>query len=326
MCIFLKYITFYKLSQGHIAIKLKNIKKSYSLFICVVAMFFLRIIGYYMFFQNSLFHRTLEVRTMKKLLSILLALCMCFSLCFSLASCDDDTPTDNNSTQTNNGGNSNSNSNNNNSSSNGNNTIIPASDSFEELEKAIAKDIEQTVNQLNTKWQSLKSDITTYDEYVDNVDKVEDFYGEINDTALKACVRLQKYTVQYADLIMNFDMSNDDKYDAFDDLLDCIYEDAADDIYDGIYEAILDDMLDTFYNGVLDDSDNAPSYSEWIDVCSDEYSNWLDTCSDVYSNWFDACSDIYSFYFDISSELFSDDIERAEKIFHDYKEDVEKLS
>ena len=81
------------------------------------------------------------------------------------------------------------------------------------------KDIEQTVNQLNTKWQSLKSEIATYDEYVDNADKVEDFYDEINDTVEKACVRLQKYTVQYAELIMNSNISNDNKYDAFDDLL-----------------------------------------------------------------------------------------------------------
>ena len=105
---------------------------------------------------------------MKKIASLLLAFCMCFSLCFALASCSDDTPTNNNSNGTTN-----------NSNNNGNNLDVPKADSFEELEDTIAKDIEQTINQLNTKWQSLKSDIATYDEYVDNADKVEDFYEEM---------------------------------------------------------------------------------------------------------------------------------------------------
>ena len=240
---------------------------------------------------------------------------MCFSLCLALASCDDNTPTNNNSNGTSN-----------NSNNNGNSTNIPTANSFEELEETIAKDIEQTVNQLNTKWQSLKSDIVNYNDYVDNANKVEDFYDEINDTVEKACIRLQKYTVQYAELIMKSNMSNDDKYDAFDDLLDCIYEDVADDLNDGIYEDLFDDMQDALYEGVLDDSDEGPSYSEWYDVRSEEYSNWYDSRSEVYSDWYDTRSDIYSFCYDMRSELWSDDIERAEEIFDDYKEDVEKLS
>lgn len=260
---------------------------------------------------------------MKKLLSILFVLCMCFSLCFALVSCGDDVPTNNNPILDNSNSNSN---NNNNSINNGNNTNIPTTETFEELEETIAKDIEQTVSQLNTKWQSLKSDITTYDEYVDNADKVEDFYDEINDTVEKACIRLQKYTVQYAEVIIKSNMSNDDKYDVFDDLLDCIYEDVADDLYDGIYEDLMDDMQEVLYEGALDNSDDAPSYSDWIDIRSDEYSNWLDTRSDVYSNWLDTRSDIYSFFLDMRGELWSNDIERAKEIFDDYKEDVEKLS
>lgn len=139
------------------------------------------------------------------------------------------------------------------------------------------------------------------------------------------CIRLQEYTVKYAELIMSADMSNDDKYDAFDDLNDCIYDEAADDLNDGIYEGLLEDMQDAIYEKVLDDSDDAKDYSEWYDARSNEYENWYDTRSDVYENWYDTRSDVYSFYYDMRGELWSDDIEKAEKTLVDYKADVEKL-
>lgn len=256
---------------------------------------------------------------------------MCLSLSLLFAGCGNDSNTNNNFSQSKNSGSSskyssNSTGVNNNSSNNGNNINIPTANSFEELERSIANDIEQTINQLSAKWQSLKSEIVDYDDYMDNANKIEDFYDEINETVENACIRLQKYTVQYAELIMESNISNDDKYDAFEDLLDCIYEDATDDLYDDVYGDLLDDMQEVLYEGALDNSDDAPSYSDWIDIRSDEYSNWLDTRLDVYSNWLDTRSDIYSFFLDMRSELWGNDLERAEEIFDDYKEDVEKLS
>ena len=148
---------------------------------------------------------------------------------------------------------------------------------------------------------------------------------KINTQTEQACIRLQEYAAKYAEMIMTSEMSNDDKYEAFDELNDCIYDDAADDLNDGIYDGLLKDMQDALYDGVLDDSDDAPSYSDWYDVRSDEYENWYDTRSDVYEVWYDTRSDVYSFYYDMRGELWSNDIEKAKETLEDYEADVEKL-
>ena len=255
---------------------------------------------------------------MKKLLALLLAIMMIFSL----SACGENQQTGQNT-----GTNQNQSANDDvdNNTDNGETNADLSASTIEELEGNISKDIENTVNALNSEWQTLSATLTTYDDYVKNAEKVEQFYEKINTQTEQACIRLQEYAVKYAEMIMSSDMSNDDKYDAFDDLNDCIYDDVSDDLNDGIYDGLLKDMQDALYEGALDDSDDADSYSDWYDVRSNEYENWYDTRSDVYENWYDTRSDIYSFYYDMRSELWSDDIEKAEDILADYKEDVKKL-
>lgn len=197
--------------------------------------------------------------------------------------------------------------------------------SLEDLENIIDEDITNTVANLYSEWDSLSSIISTYNDYLKNADAIELFYNYINSQIEQVCIRLQIYTVKYAEIILSSDVSNDDKYDAFDDLKDCIYDDMADNVKDDIYDDLLKDMQDLLYDDILDDSDSADSYSDWYDVRSDEYENWYDTRSDVYENWYDSRSDIYSFIYDIRSELWNDDTEEAEKILANYKTDVEKL-
>ena len=255
---------------------------------------------------------------MKKLLAILLAIMMILSL----SACGENQKTGQN-TETNQTQSANENVDNN-TENDKTDTDISAN-TIEELEGIVAKDIEDTVNALNSEWQTLSATITTYDDYVKNTEKVEQFYEKINTQTAQACIRLQEYAVKYAEMIMSSDMSNDDKYDAFDELKDCIYDDASDDLNDGIYDDLLKDMQDTLYEGALDDSDDAPSYSDWYDVRSDEYENWYDTRSDIYGNWYNTRSDVYSFYYDMRGELWSDDLEKAKETLEDYKADVEKL-
>ncbi|MBQ3088032.1 MAG: hypothetical protein IJC36_00180 [Clostridia bacterium] len=261
---------------------------------------------------------------MKKLLALLLVVMMVLSL----SACGENQQTEQNT------GNNQTQSTNNNddiSTDNGKTNVDTtpstntSANTIEELEGIITKDIEDTVNALNSEWETLSATITTYDAYVKNAEKVEQFYEKINTQTEQACIRLQEYAVKYAEMIMTSDMSNDDKYDAFDELNDCIYDDAADDLNDGIYDGLLKDMQDALYEGVLDDSDDAPSYSDWYDVHSDEYENWYDTRSDVYEVWYDTRSDVYSFYYDMRGELWGDDIEKTQKTLDDYKADVEKL-
>jgi hypothetical protein len=196
---------------------------------------------------------------------------------------------------------------------------------FDALTEIVLNDVEDTVSAINSEYEKLITDIDTYEKYHEDTDRVEAFYAKVLNDTKDLCIRMREYSIDFAESIMSSDKSNDEKYDDFDELYDCIYEDASDEIYDEIYDGILDDMYDDLYDGVLDDAyDNIP-YSEWSDARSNEYGWWSDTRSDAYEEWSDFRSDVYEFWSDMRSELWGDDIERAYEKIEDFREDVEKL-
>lgn len=206
-----------------------------------------------------------------------------------------------------------------------NNSSTDKTGSQTPLDETILKDVEATIAALTAEYETLVAEIDTYDKYLENTDRMETFYEKVLSDTENLCIRMREYSVDYAEVILSSDKSNDDKYDDLDDLYDCIYDDAGDEIYDGIYDGVLDDMYDDFYDGLLDDAyDNAP-YAEWSDARSDEYEWWSDTRSDVYEAWSDFRSDVYEFWPDMRSDLWGDDIERAEGTIKDFQDDIEKL-
>lgn len=207
-------------------------------------------------------------------------------------------------------------------------TKAPVANADADLNDIVIKDVEDTVSALSTEYEDLKAEIDTYSKYLSNTDKMEAFYAKICDTNYSMCVRMYEYSLDYAESIVNSNMSNDDKYDEIEELYDSIYDDAGNEIYDGIYDGILEDIYDDFYDGLLDDAyDNEEysEYSEWSDARSDEYEWWSDTRSQVYEDWSDMRSDIYEFQSDLRGELWSDDIDKALEKIEDFREDVEKL-
>lgn len=195
-------------------------------------------------------------------------------------------------------------------------------------EDIAVKNVEDTVSSLLSEYEGLKTETDTYAKYLDNADKMESFYETIRLTNYDLCVKMYEYSLDYAESVVNSDMSNDDKYDALEELYDGIYEDAGDEIYDSIYDGILEDMYDDFYDGLLSDAYDNEEYSEyeeWSDARSDEYEWWSDTRSEVYEDWSDMRSDIYEFYSDLRSSVWNDDIEKANEIIEDFREDTEKL-
>ena len=195
---------------------------------------------------------------------------------------------------------------------------------LEELETRIEEHLAVTIASLNTQWEELAAEIDTYEKYVENVERVSAFYQTVIDESDQMCIMLYEYSAAYARMILDSDMSGDEKYDAIEGINDCLYDDACDEIHDEIYEGLLDEMNDHFYEGILDDAQDDVDYSEWYDVRSEEYSQWYDTASEVYSLYYDAASEIYSFYYDMASELYDRDFERAEKIYERFLEKIAK--
>ena len=195
---------------------------------------------------------------------------------------------------------------------------------LEELEARIEEHLASTIASLNEQWEALAAEIDTYEKYVENAERVSEFYETVIAETEQMCIMLYEYSAAYARMILDSDMSADDKYDAIDGINDCLYEDACDEINDEIYEGLLDDMNDYFYEGILNDAQGDVDYSDWYDVCSEEYSQWYDTASEVYGLYYDAASEIYSFYYDMASELYSRDYERAEKVYGRFLEKIAK--
>lgn len=195
---------------------------------------------------------------------------------------------------------------------------------LEELETRIEEHLAASIASLNTQWEELAAEIDTYEKYVENAEQVSEFYETVIAETEQMCIMLYEYSAAYARMILDSDMSADDKYDAIDGINDFLYEDACDEINDEIYEGLLDEMNDHFYEGILDDAQDDVDYSDWYDVCSEEYSQWYDTASEVYGLYYDAASEIYSFYYDMASELYGRDFERAEKIYERFLEKIAK--
>lgn len=195
---------------------------------------------------------------------------------------------------------------------------------IDELEIRIEEHLDGLLESLGSRWKTLAAETDTYDKYCDNATKVSDFYQTIADETNQMCIMLFDYSAVYARMILDADMSNEEKYEAIDGINDCLYKDACDKIHDEVYKGILDKMNDYYYDGILEDAQDETDYSEWYDVYSDEYSQWYDTGSDVYSTYYDAASDIYAFYYDLSGELYAGDMERAEKTYEKFLHKIDK--
>lgn len=196
---------------------------------------------------------------------------------------------------------------------------------YEELETKIQQDTENTVSALSEEWETLKSEVDTYEKYLENMDLVEAFYEKIYDETELLAIRLREYCLIYAKLIVGSDMSYDDMYDELESIHDSLYEDAGEVIHDDIYDGILDEMYEYYYDGILDDAYEDAEYSEWSDARSEEYGWWSDARSDVYGEYSDYRSDSYGLYSDLRGEIYSEDMEDALDDIEDFEKDIQKM-
>ena len=196
--------------------------------------------------------------------------------------------------------------------------------SVDELDEIVIQDAEDTVAKILSDRNELESSITTYDEYVANIDSIHAFYSDSLLESEQLGLRMREYAVQYAEMIVNSDADLSDKYDELDAIYDVIYDDAGDEMY-SIYVDVVDEMYDIYYAGILDDAYDQVSYDEWSDYRSDAYDTWSDTKSDIYDEWSDMKSEIYDFWSDVKGEVYDGDMEKANEFISDFKEDIARL-
>ena len=186
------------------------------------------------------------------------------------------------------------------------------------LEDSVALMVDEEISKLWGNFETLSTDINSYEKYKNNNELIEGFYKESLQVTKLLGIKMRESSLLLAEQIVSEDTSMEDKYDDLEVIYEWIYEDAGDEIYDEIYDGVLDEMYDVFYDGILDDAYDSLEYSEWSDARSNEYDWWSDTRSDVYDEWSDFRSDVYDFWSDMSSEIWDDDIERAKDVMADW--------
>lgn len=124
---------------------------------------------------------------------------------------------------------------------------------------------------------------------------------------------------------MKFGGTNDEKYDALEDLYDIIYDDACGEVYDLIYDDLMGDVYDAFYDGVVSDGYDYTGYEQWSDAMSEAYDMWSDSLSDVYDEWSDALSDIYDFWSDVCICIYDGSTEDVKEEITKFEEEIAEM-
>ena len=196
---------------------------------------------------------------------------------------------------------------------------------LEELNELVPQEIDVRVAALNEQYEKLQAEIDTYDKYIGNQEKMKDYYSSVYQDMQDTCIRMREYCVKYAQIILESEKANDEKYDDLEDMYDVIYEDAGEDIYDEYYDGVLEDIYDAYYDGILDDAYDTVEYKEWSNARSEEYERWSDVRSAAYECWSDFRSEVYEFWSDMRSEFWDDDIDRAQEKIQDFQDDTLQL-
>lgn len=196
---------------------------------------------------------------------------------------------------------------------------------LEELSELVSQEMDARVAVLNEQYEKLQAEIDTYDKYIENQEKIEDYYSSVYHDMQDTCIRMREYCVKYVQVILESEKENDEKYDDLEEMYDVIYEDAGEDIYDEFYDGVLEDIYDVYYDGILDDAYDAVAYKEWSEARSEEYERWSDARSAAYECWSDFRSEVYEFWSDMRSEFWDDDIDRAQEKIQDFQDDILQL-
>ena len=232
---------------------------------------------------------------------------MCLSLCFILCGCGNATASKNAEVKKVNV-----------------NVIEVSASSLDEIEEMASKDVEDTKEKLESERDALSEELTDYNLYIKNVDKVKAYYDDALKQTELLSIRLREYAYKYAELIMNEDASYKVKYKDLSGIYECIYEDAGEAMYD-IYDKTVKDMYDIYYDGIIKDAYDTEDYDVWSDVSSDAYDDWSNCLSDIYDVWSDMQSDIYEFQSDLRSEVYDHDDERAQKKMDKFKKSILRM-
>lgn len=151
------------------------------------------------------------------------------------------------------------------------------------IDDAIEKEYTSRIAALCSEGEELLEEIETYDDYLNDYfgdeNKVETFYKKVVTETNILCITLRDYAAYYVELIMNSDLSGEERNAAAERLNTLIYKNAYTAIDDNIYNGLLDDFNNQFLNGVLETMPKNGWADEYTQMKSDE-AMWLQNAYD----------------------------------------------
>lgn len=187
----------------------------------------------------------------------------------------------------------------------------------DELEKQIEQDLNEHIESLKSQWELLSKEIDSNKKYVSKSTEVTELYDTIIDETKQMCIRLREYSAVYARMVLEADMSNENRYDAIQGIDDYLYDEACKEINDEIYEGLLDDMELYLIGGILANASFEADYEyeKHKRIFDKELNQWKHARFEVSNLYEKTASDINSFYSNISGKLNREDTERANRVY-----------
>ena len=187
------------------------------------------------------------------------------------------------------------------------------------LEKSEER-VTNVITNLNNEWTSIKDQINTYEEYVENYLVIKSFYEKIQCEVNKLCNEICIDAYDYTENIIHSNISINEMGLRIDELNSFVCEDLLYSIEDKIYNKLLNEILDEFYYGILAETDYV-DYSELYDYMYKEYDNYYDCAFAVYDQYYDAGVYVYNLYYKISAKLYMGDLSGAKECLNELKLD-----
>ncbi len=171
----------------------------------------------------------------------------------------------------------------------------------------INSDVNSTITSLNEKFDLLVSETGSYEEYLENKSKIDEFYLTIEIEMKELGNRIASNSEEYFRYIVaTVDHDDIDALNgALDEYYDQVVNSACDSVYDGVSNGLLDKILDAYYYGVIDIAYNEDKidYEAYSAASSEAYEQWSDAFSSNYAIWSDMFSLFYNYWADVNSEL-----------------------
>lgn len=193
--------------------------------------------------------------------------------------------------------------------------------SLEEYANTIASDVEKSADKLNKEWEAVSKDMSSYEAYRDNTERITDFYTFCESESADLYSGISDKAVSYFKAIV--DSGAIDDYDKWNSAMDSFYDiwnSSADDYYDA-WNDIYDDSYSQLNDTVTMDATS--DYQEYSDLWADMYKVYSDSWSVMYKQYSDSWSEVYAMYSDVWSGFYGGEKD-VDKIIREGKEKREE--